>query len=180
MLTLQLRQHTIIHNDYSRHKAIHIFFFLHGFIAMRTKNNAIIKRWKNISIKCNGFSSFGFYYFLLSYCLNLYLLLLVFSTMYVPSIWEKNTEGGRDNYIFALKLEFSAPKISMSDNLFFFLICMRENSCKSYILGEMRGLSCIYSANKCILKVPINMEKFMKVSWGKSFLGAKVMLKVKK
>ena len=128
---------------------------------------------KNISIKCNGFSSFGFYYFLLSYCLNLYLLLLVFSTMYVPSNWEKNTEGGRDKYIFAIKLEFSAPKISMSDNLFFFLICMRENSCKSYILGEMRGLSCIYSANKCILKVPINMEKFMKVSWGKSFQGAK-------
>jgi len=28
--------------------------------------------------------------------------------------------GGREKYIFALKLEFSAPKIFMSDNLFFF------------------------------------------------------------
>ena len=39
---------------------------------------------------------------------------------YVPNNWERNTEGGREKYIFALKLEFSAPKIFMSDNLFFF------------------------------------------------------------
>ena len=116
---------TTYNNEYSRHSYsihtfIHIVFVIWLACITMNKKQCHNKTLKNISIKCNGFSSFGFYYFLLSYFLNLYLLLLVFSTMYVPSIWEKNTEGGRDKQIFALKLEFSAPKISMSDNLYFF------------------------------------------------------------